>query len=104
MLADTEAEADRISVEANQRIADNHRFAAERVADVLAEARLRADAERANASAEARVVADQEAAHELAAAEAQAARIRQSAIEQMDVQVAEIVALVRERLAGLGRS
>jgi hypothetical protein len=103
MLADTEAETDRIRASADQRIAESHRLAAERAADVLAQARLRADAERADAAAEARAVADQEAAQQLAAAAAEAARIRQAAEERMDAQVAEIMGAVRERLAGLER-
>jgi len=103
MLADTEAEVDRIRASADQRIADSHRLAAERIAEVLARGRLSADAERADASARARAVADQEVAHELAAATAQAARVRQSANDQMNAQVAEIVAAVRERLAGRER-
>jgi hypothetical protein len=103
MLADTEAEVDRIRASADQRIAEGHRLAAERAAEVLAQARLSADAERADASARARAVADQEAADELVASTAQAARIQQSANEQMNAQVAEIVAAVRERLAGLER-
>jgi hypothetical protein len=101
MLTDTEAEVDRIRASADQRIAESHRLAAARAAEVLAQARLRADAERANAAAEVRGAADQEAAQEWAAAESQAARIRQSAHEQMDAQVAEIVAAVQQ-LAGLG--
>jgi hypothetical protein len=104
MLADTEAEIARIHASADQRIAESHRLAAEHAAEVLTEARLRADAERADASAKARTLADREAAQELAAAAAQAARIRQSAEEQMDAEVAEIVARMRERLAGLERS
>lgn len=103
MLADTEAEIDRVRASADQRIAEGHRLSAERAADVLAQARLRADAERADASAKARAVADQAVAQELAAAEDEAARIRQSANERMDAQVAEIVAAVREQLAGLDR-
>lgn len=101
MLADTEAKVERIRASADQRIAESHRLAAERAAEVVAQARLSADAERADASARARVVADQEAADELAAASAQAVRIRQSANDQMNAQAAEIVAAVRERLAGL---
>jgi hypothetical protein len=103
MLADTEAETDRIRASADQRIAEGHRLAAEHAADVLARARLRADAERADAAAVARAAADQEAARELAAAAAEVARIRQAAEEQVDAQVAEIMGVVRERLAGLER-
>lgn len=103
MLAETEAKAEGIRASADQRIAENHRLAAERATEVLAHARLRADAERADASAKARAVADQAVAQELAAAEDEAARIRQSANERMDAQVAEIVAAVREQLAGLDR-
>jgi hypothetical protein len=103
MMADTEAEVDRIRASANQRIAESHRLAAERAAEMLAQARLSADAERATASANARSVADREAADELAAATAEAARIRQSANAQMNARVAEVVAAVRERLAGLAR-
>jgi hypothetical protein len=103
MLANTEAEIDRVQASADQRIAESHRLAAERAADVLAQARLRADAERADASARARAEAEQETARELAAAEGEAARIRQSANERMDAQVAEIVAAVREQLAGLDK-
>ena len=66
MLADTEAEADRIRASADQRIAESHRLAAERAAEVLTQARLRADAERADASAKGRSYADREAAQELA--------------------------------------
>ncbi len=103
MLTDTEAEADRIRASADRRIAESHRLAAERAADVLAQARLRADAERADASAHARATADQEAAQQLAAAAAAAARIHQAAEERMDAHVAEIVGVVRDRLAGLER-
>jgi hypothetical protein len=103
MLADTEAEVDRVRASADQRIAEGNQLAAERAVEVLAQARLRADAERADASAKARALADREAAQELAAAEAQASRIRQSANERMDAQVAEIVAAVREQLEGLDR-
>jgi hypothetical protein len=103
MLADTEAKAEGIRASADQLIAENHRLAAERAAEVLTQARLRADAERADASAKGRSYADREAAQELATAEAQAARIRQSANERMDAQVAEIVAAVREQIAGLDR-
>jgi hypothetical protein len=103
MLADTEAKAESIHTSADQRIAENHELAAERAIEVLAQARLRADAERADASAKARAVADQQAAQELAVAEDEAARIQESANELMDAQVAEIVAAVRERLAGLER-
>jgi F0F1-type ATP synthase membrane subunit b/b' len=103
MLADTEAEVGRIRASADQRIAESHRLAAERVTEVLAQARLSADAERADASGRARAVANQEIAHQLAAATAQAARVRQSANDQMDAQVAEMVAAVRERLARLER-
>ena len=103
MLADTETEIDRVRASADQHIAEGHRLAAERAAEVLAQARLSADAERADASARARAVADQGVAHQLAAATAQAARVRQSANDQMNAQVAEIVAAVRERLAGLER-
>jgi hypothetical protein len=98
MLANTEVRAESIRASADQRIAESHRLAAERAAEVIAQARLRADAERANASAKAGAVADQEAAQELAAAEAQAASIQKSANELMDAQVAEMVAAVRERL------
>jgi hypothetical protein len=101
MLADTEAKAEGICASADQRIAEGHRLAAERAAEVVTQARLRADAERADASARARAAADQEAAQELAAAEAQAALLRESANERMDAQVAEMVAAVQERLAGL---
>jgi hypothetical protein len=103
MLADTEAEADRVHTSADQRIAESHRLAAERAAEVLAQARLRADAERADASARARAIADQEAAQQLAAAAAEAARIHQASDARMDGQVADIVGAVRERLAGLER-
>jgi hypothetical protein len=103
MLADTEAEADRIRASADQRIAESQRLAAVHAAEMVAQARLRADAERADAAAKARAVADREAAQQLAAAEAQAARVRQSADERMEAQVAEIVAVVRKRLAGLER-
>jgi hypothetical protein len=103
MLADTEARAEGIRASADQRIVENHRLAAEQATEVLAQARLRADAERANASAKARAIADQEVAKELAAAEDQAARIHESANALMDAQVAEIVAAVRARLAGLER-
>jgi hypothetical protein len=103
MLADTEAEVDHIRASADQRIVESHRLAGERAAEVLAQARLSADAERASASARARTVADQEVAHELAAATAQAAHVRQSTNDQMDAQVAEILAAVRARLAGLER-
>jgi hypothetical protein len=103
MLADTEARAEGIRASADQRIVENHRLAAERATEVLAQARLRADAERADASAKARVAVDREAAQELAAAEAQAAQIRQAANERMDAQVAEMMAAVREQIAGLDR-
>jgi hypothetical protein len=103
MLADTEAKAESIHTSADQRIAENHELTAERAIEVLAQARLRADAERADASAKARAVADQQAAQELAVAEDEAARIQESANELMDAQVAEIVAAVREWLAGLER-
>jgi hypothetical protein len=103
MLADTEVRAESIRASADQRIAESHRLAAERATEVLAQARLRADAERADASARARAVADQEAAQELAAAEAQAALIREAANERMDAQVAEIMTAVQERLARLER-
>jgi hypothetical protein len=101
LLADTEAEIDRIRASADQRIAESHQLAAERAAEVIAQARLLADAERADASARARAAADREDEQERTAAEAQAAQIRQSANERMDEQVAEIVAAVREKLAGL---
>jgi len=103
MLADTEAEADRVRASADQRIAESHRLAAERAAEVLAQAKLRADAERADASARARAIADQEAAQQLAAAAAAAARIHHAAEVRMDAQVAHIVGVVRERLAELER-
>jgi hypothetical protein len=103
MLADTQAEADRIRASADQRIAENRRLAVERAAELLGLARLTADAERANASARAQAVADHEAAQALEAAEVQGAQIMQSAFEGMDKQVAEIVAAVRERLAQLER-
>jgi hypothetical protein len=106
MLADTEAEADRVRASADQRIAESHRLAAERAAEVLAQAKLRADAERADASARARAIADQEAAQQLAAAAAAAAaaaRIHHAAEVRMDAQVADIVGVVRERLAELER-
>jgi hypothetical protein len=103
MLADTEAKAEGIRASADQLIAENHRLAAERATEVLAQARLRADADRADASANARAVADQEAAQELAAAEDKAARIQESANELIEVHVAEIVAAVRKRLAGVER-
>jgi regulator of replication initiation timing len=103
MLAVTEAKAEGIRASTDQLIAENHRLAAERATEVIAQARLRADAERADASAKARAVADQEVTQELAAAEDRAARIHESANELMDAQVAEIVAAVREQLAGRER-
>jgi hypothetical protein len=103
MLTDTEVEADRISAEADQRIADDHRRAAERAAELVAQARLDGETARADASAKARATAAREGARELAAATAEAARITQSAREQMDGHIAEIVAIVRERLASLER-
>jgi hypothetical protein len=103
MLADTEAEADRIRAEADEHIAEGHRLAAAHAADLLASARLDAEAARADASAKARAAADQKAAEEQAAAEAESDHIRQSANGQMATQIAEIMAAVRERLAGLER-
>jgi hypothetical protein len=103
LLADAEAEADRLRIEADQHIAEGHRLAAERAADVLAQARLDAEAARADAAAEARAAANHAAEQELAAAAAEASRIRQSANERMDAQLSEIVAAVRERLAAFER-
>lgn len=43
MLADTEAEIDRIRAAADQRIADGHQLAAEHATQLLAHARIRAE-------------------------------------------------------------
>ena len=43
MLADTEVKAEGIRASADQLIAENHRLAAERTTEVLAQARLRAE-------------------------------------------------------------
>jgi hypothetical protein len=103
MLADTEAEVDRIRTSAETSIAEGHRLAAEHAEQLLAEARLGADAERADASAKARAAVDQEGARQLEVAETEASRIRVSAEARLDTQVAAILAEVRARLAGLAQ-
>lgn len=99
LLADVQAEAERIRAEARDEAGRRNRAAAEQARALVAEARRAAQAERQQTAAAARAAALTEAQARLAAAHAEAEQVDARAAERIPGLVDRVVRASRARVA-----